>query len=195
MIINVRGTHGSGKSTLVRAIMEQHYDSSEVIRTSSTGMAHSYLCRSEKYVDLVVHGNYAPGVGGGCDHLKTGTNIFDPLLEMVARRQNVLYEGVVAQHSVPKLLDMRVLDQDVHVIALTTPIDVCYESVVERKRRRGDFSIPSRVNIEKESQAVASAIKRLRKLGVTVYERDRQEALDLVLSLLSKNREVPKCVE
>lgn len=189
MIINVRGTHGSGKSTLARNIMSHYEDRHEIFGGRSPI---AYVCTSDSLQSLYVAGNYSDGVGGGCDHLKTMKDIFEPMGKVVQRGLNVLFEGILAQHSMPRMQELRDLTEDIYVVVLSTSVEQCAESVRERRLRKGNTKPLNTSNLEKEFRSVQSAARRLRGEGFSVHDLSRDEALAFALGMLEKE---PSCAE
>lgn len=193
MIINVRGTHGSGKSTLVRRVLEQyreeqkaHGDNYGVIPWKIDGRKRpfGYHCRGRNFAPLLILGSYETPTGG-CDTISQIEMIFGAVEMAAETGGNVLFEGIVAQHSATRLLDLN-KKHPVDVIVLTTPQEVAVESVRSRRAERGasveEFD-PK--NVIKEYKSVLSSSRRLEGNGMTLHKLDREAGFLFVLSKLS----------
>lgn len=136
MIINIRGTSGSGKSTVVRSIM-------------AMGAA-SPIGDNEKKPDgyivqipsldrnVCVVGPYVTACGG-CDQISTQDEICDRI-RAYSTLGHVLVEGLLMSHSFARYaaLDRELFEKGQHCIwaFLDTPLDVCLDRVRWRREER-----------------------------------------------------------
>lgn len=177
MIVNVRGTHGSGKSTLVRSVLRSLPDAIPVWdptrrRRNPVGYRSG---------ELSVVGPYVGEEAGGCDSLSAADVIF-PLVAQWASTGDVLFEGITAQHSTGRLVELA-KTRDVHVVLLATPLEECVSSVEARRAARGQGPF-NMENVAREARIAASSCERLRGAGVAVETLGRAEALARVRQLL-----------
>jgi predicted kinase len=183
MILTIRGTHGSGKSTLVRTVLGKY----QIIIPDYEGWRErpaGYLCQKEGLQDLWIQGPYEITCGG-CDTFTDINEAYEGVTEHHEKGENVLFEGILAQHSRWNI-DELILQFGIEkfkVIVLTTPLEDCIASVNGRRAERGKGIIDPR-NIKGEARGVELAAKRLEMKGVTVWYLDRQEALQKSLELL-----------
>jgi len=186
MIINIRGTHGSGKSTLVRRIKELYAD---VTPTMLAGRQRpiGYICRpglDSPMRQLFIPGSYETPTGG-CDTISSIEQIFD-LVKLYRENQcAVLFEGIVAQHSAGRLLDLHMI-HPVKVIALSTTQDECVASVMQRRADRGQTDEFDPKNVIKEFKSVLSSSKRLKNDGLPVEFMTREDAFQFVKNALER---------
>lgn len=184
MIINIRGSHGSGKSTLVRNVRDL-YDEVTPMMIPKRQRPLGYSCRSstDRLPPLFVVGSYETPTGG-CDTIGSIEQIFD-LVTTMADRGHVLFEGIVAQHSAGRLLDVAMARPgSVTVIALNTPAEICVSSVEARRAERGQLEPLDPKNVLKEHKSVLSSTARLRRDGLPVLEMSRYDAFTHVVHLL-----------
>ena len=117
MIIDLRGTNGSGKSTIARKFLGEF-----------TGL--SYY-NSER--DLYVLGPYTMPTGG-CDQMKPHSLVYE-LIDMYHHR-NVLFESAWSSYSM-KFTVMANKYPDYTFLFLSTPLDLCIEQRSRRRRESG----------------------------------------------------------
>jgi thymidylate kinase len=136
MVINVRGTSGSGKTTVMRYIMEK------AVRIEKFGPekkpdGYQLVLGSGRALYLV--GSYE-NVCGGCDAIPTQDEICNRVRHW-AHEGDVLLEGLLMSHVFSRYaaLAMELQRQDVPSIFgfLDTPLDVCLERVNARRAARG----------------------------------------------------------
>lgn len=189
MIINIRGGHGSGKSTLVKRVMDLYRVKSER-RMPSRKRPLAYEC-SDGVVDnfvvlrtVAVLGAYETATGG-CDTIGSADTIYELVKTYAESGMDVLFEGIVAQHSSGRLMEIHE-KHDVRVVVLTTSQETCVESVRSRRAARGasveEFD-PK--NVVKEWKSVASSTKSILAKGAKVEQLDREAAFARVCQLLN----------
>lgn len=176
MITNIRGTHGSGKSTIVRRLLDQ-LPEVMVYRRPDRKRPLAYIAVPEK---LVILGHYETPCGG-CDSIPKTDEVFELIQQYHTQKYDVLFEGILAQHATPRLLQLAKSAVPVTAIILTTPLITCLEAVRQRREERGvtaplKTDTRGRTNIEKEYHSVRNAIPRLKAAGIRVLELDRDAA-------------------
>lgn len=107
-VVNLRGTGGSGKSTVVRRVMERYRGSSaEVVperaegRKQPTGYRVDYASGGALYVP----GHYETACGG-CDTIKTVDEVYALVSRAVSAGWDVLYEGIMVQDDVRRAVEL-----------------------------------------------------------------------------------------
>lgn len=188
MIINIRGTGGSGKTTIVRAVMDAYgvtdemrmrYAVTEEGRRRPVGyvIPHPSIGSS-----LFVAGHYEIECGG-CDTIKTLDILYTMLREQIAAGHDVLYEGIMASEDVTRAVTLN-KENPIHVIVLTTTLDDCLAAINERRVRNGKSDPVNPRRTSDRYRAVARAGQRLKSAGVSVERLDRDAARDRVINLL-----------
>lgn len=98
MIINIRGTSGSGKTTVVREIMSlcsQDRGGRDVQWPWSQALADSKVIGyTHQDWKIFVTGKYTTACGG-CDTIKTQKEVKDLILEWAGKGYHVIYEGLL----------------------------------------------------------------------------------------------------
>lgn len=196
-ILNVRGGHGSGKTTLVRRVMEA-YESSPggsklPGRVEGRGRPLYYHLQADGMRMLMVVGSYETPTGG-CDTVGSIDLIVQTVRTGAMLGYAVLFEGIVAQHSSGRLIELS-REFATEVVVLTTSCDECVASVRARREARGaDVENFDPRNVVKEWKSVASSTRRIRgecrepingsPSGLAVLELDREAGYQHVLGRL-----------
>ena len=136
MVINVRGTSGSGKSTIVRGIMGKG-----IVSFIGEGRKpDGYIVQiPERERHIYVVGPYVTACGG-CDQISTQDEICDRI-RAYSTLGDVLVEGLLMSHSFARYaaLDRELWYRDsTHCIwaFLDTPLELCLDRVRARREER-----------------------------------------------------------
>jgi hypothetical protein len=205
MLINLRGTSGTGKSTIVREAMKR-YDkvtplTQDKVFPDRTDLKPRkqplmYLCTRLDETPLAVLGHYETACGG-CDTLPT----YDLIFELVRRFDNqdydVLFEGLLMSGDFPRTVELHKEGHDLLVIGLTeVPLDVCESSIRGRRAEKAatkgveprEFGPNLRKNLESKYKLAKKTCDQLEAAGVRVVRADRALALETVIRELRLNR-------
>lgn len=213
MIVNIRGTSGSGKSTVIRELFKLARDRS-VWDPLWSEIPQDLLPRNEKgepkkrkqpwgYVlempgnfrrNVVVIGHYETACGG-CDTIPSFDLGFALIRAAHKCNYDVVYEGLLYSADAERTLALHRDGLDLHVIALDTPLDVCIASVNERRQgskraqqraEKGEEKLPdvNPKNTESKFKGTQSTMKKLQAAGVDAQWCDRPGALDRLVKLL-----------
>lgn len=182
MIINLRGTNGSGKSTIVKAVMEKFdmHPSWRVGRRQPIG----YFSIDIDKPKLWVVGHYETECGG-CDTIPVMDDVYDQIIKAKKEGYNVLYEGIMASGEYRRCADLHKETHDVMVIALDVLLADCITSILERRERTHRTTKPFNAErTTRRQREVRSMMEHLKVAGVPVYWRTREEALRICLKEL-----------
>lgn len=122
MLINVRGTNGSGKTHLVK----QFTEGAEQIPLSPTVNGH-YNAR----YSLTIVGPYG-ATSGGCDRIKTQHEVKEAIRAALVLGDHVIFEGIIVSTIFEP---WRVFSQEIGGMVwayLSTPVDVCIARIYQR---------------------------------------------------------------
>lgn len=186
MIINVRGTSGSGKSTIVREVMKL-YDHRDPMHVEGRRQPIGYRLTSLGRRALYVAGHYETECGG-CDTISKSAmdTIHGLVRSWHASGADVLFEGLLVSAEARRLIDMHADGvDDILVIILTTPIEQCLEGILDRRMRRGASSElgPNTLkNLESKMRGAIRCGERFEAVGMQVEHLDRQRALAEVVA-------------
>lgn len=141
MIINVRGTSGSGKTYAVRQLMkylEQFGSQSLVYDDNGKVVAH---CCHYKMQPVYVLGNYSRATCGGCDTIRT-QNMVCSLVRHFSQFGHVVFEGLLVSGMYTRYaaLDNELASYGEHCVwlYLTTPLDLCLDRISKRRLAAGN---------------------------------------------------------
>lgn len=175
MIVNVRGMHGSGKSTLVRKLLAMYKSTPIYIAGRKTPVA--YKCRRKGWPKLVIVGNYSAEVGGGCDSLPNVRVIYGTIRKYAKRGWHVVYEGIVAQHGTPHIVRIHEEGQwPICVVVMDIPRKKALRGVKRRRRARGNHRPFDVTNFNGEIDRVRSTVARCESFGVRVIRCSTRRA-------------------
>jgi len=186
-IINLRGTSGSGKSTVVRRVMESQRNAGRpLLPLYEEGRRQPLAYRTAGSVGpptLFIPGHYATPCGG-CDTIKTPDQVYELVRDAAARGDNVIYEGIIIQDDTKRLLALNA-EHPVHVIELTTGIMECLEGIQQRRNERGDARPLNSKNTIARLFRVHRICDKLRAQSLVIPELGREEAFQYCLRLLN----------
>lgn len=178
-IINIRGTGGAGKSTLVRRVMDC-YASKYPNYAEKRSRPLSYrLDNGRGVTPLYVPGHYETPTGG-CDTLDSLDQVFDLVTRANQLGFNVLYEGIMPADDVSRTVALSKTSR-LTVILLTTTIEDCLASIRTRREEKAQtFGKEVKPLNEKNTRARHESHKRhigrLMDSGVTCKRLDREMA-------------------
>lgn len=159
VIVNVRGTNGSGKSTAVTRYMD-------VIRVEEElkqggGKTWAYRLRN----GVSVLGRYTTACGG-CDTVKTFADLKAGVTEL-ASHGPVLFEGVLwSTCFTPSVELAQSLPQHHFIFAMIdTPADECLRRVLARRKQAGNEKPFDQTKQQKKHVTIAGIQRRLTAAG------------------------------
>jgi hypothetical protein len=161
IVLNLRGTGGSGKSSAVRSLMDCHGIAQE-LKHARTGKTIAYRLRS----GVVVVGRYQSACGG-CDALSTFAEVAD-YVRHYSESAPVVFEGFLwsgifkSSHNLAEGLSGT---RRVIFATLDTPLDVCVERVKQRRAAAGNLKPFDPRNIASKYWSVIKAHIKLERAG------------------------------
>lgn len=164
MIINIVGTMGAGKTTLVRRFMER-YGPDEVRDPTGRKVIGYWGCTAWQAGFFVV-GNYER-VSGGCDGMRTQDLVRERVRWAAERFDHVIFEGLTVTCCFGTYVDfLRKIAPGDHAFAfLHPPVEVCVERVLARRAARGDHEPFNPEGVHRHHRLVTRAIERARERG------------------------------
>ena len=179
MIVHVRGTNGAGKTRLVRAVMDR-YKRCKPVHIDGRKHPIGYICDKR----LFVLGHYE-GPTGGCDTIGKVDLMHKMINKYHMRGLDVLFEGIVAQHSIPRILALHARGFKIRVVSIDVSTKKAIRSVQKRRKERGNTNPFNPQNLIDEVRRVNNGTQRLIDGGVKVYRYPtRSESRDRVFRLL-----------
>lgn len=176
MIIQIRGTSGSGKSTVMRQVMERTGPwSPEYV----SGRKKPLYCRSVwQGLKLVVLGHYESPCGG-CDTIGSARAVFE-LIDIIHPYDVVLSEGLLLSEDVKWTCQMA----GVRPLFLTTDVERCIEQIKGRREEVGNSKPLSEKNTRNRVAVIERARNRLLEAGIDCRRASPEQAGRLILSWL-----------
>ena len=184
MIISIRGTHGSGKSSVMKALLAS-YDGAPLFGRLGAKKPEAYELKIEGVgAPVYILGPYANACGG-CDAVQPYDIILD-LLTHYAARGHVLFEGALVSSSYGRI--GRLMEQwgRQSVFAfLPTPVEECLRRITVRRLARGDERPLNPKNTEGKHRSIESSRKQVTKAGVLrMVDLDWERPVEGILTLL-----------
>lgn len=189
-IVQVRGTHGSGKSTVVRSLLDALGPTAPIRVAQSFGAN----LRGNKLVTLGyqlrgarVLGSYDSPTSGGCDGITRQDDITDRVRKWAAE-DSVVFEGILASKTHQRYADLR--DELVnaghrYVFAyLNTPLVECLKRVGARRFNRGEAKPLDPANVISGYEAVLKVRQKTIDAGFYVVDLDWRNATEKLLAIL-----------
>jgi len=202
MIIQVCGTSGSGKSTVLRSLLERSRAASEAaldhekwaVMTEGRRSPLGYrFCLVGCPRPIFVPGAYESPTGG-CDTIKGVEPALEVVRERVTLGEDVVAEGLFIMNMTrcPALLCEVAVPW--HLVHLDTPLDECFRRILARRQAVGDvredgvarpLTDVNRRNIRGNFVRARNYCDRMRRLGATVTRCPTEGALDVIMGLLT----------
>ena len=189
MIIQIRGTSGSGKSTVMREVMKRtiekggEWDPVFIERRKQPMM---YRCGQ-----LIVLGHYESACGG-CDTLGSAKTVYSVIekvqnnytrVELNEYGEEIVCEPIILCEGLLLSEDTKwssLLD-DLYVVFLTTGLDTCLERIAGRRRAAGNDKPLNPANTSNRVAVIERARLKLKEKCV-VRRATSTQAPDIVLS-------------
>lgn len=178
MIIQVRGTSGSGKSWVMRRTMEG-LGNPEVQYVVGRKRPRSYFYNGLVYV----LGHYETACGG-CDSIGSARAVYEEtrkLLDGPDRAWTILQEGLLLSEDVKWTSKLAEEGEDVRCLFLTTPLDQCLAQIQSRRAEAGNDKPVNPANTSNRVRVIERARGKLEGLGVRVVRCSAAQAVGIVL--------------
>ena len=183
MIINIRGTSGSGKSTIVREIMKQ-YPTVCKVKEDGRKRPLSYSCVKPMHRPLMVLGHYETPCGG-CDTITSMDKIYALVRHAHEEGYDVLYEGLLLSAEVNRCQQLHEDGLPLLVIGLDVPLQECIDSVNARRWAK-DPEKPgvNPKNTESKHKGTKRSMERFKEAGVQTAWCCRDGSVVLIKDML-----------
>lgn len=136
MLVQVRGTSGSGKSFIAFKILKK-YDFQPV--KNKSGKIIGYYAEKPNFF---VVGKYETACGG-CDSIKTQDEICKIVVSSLKKGYNVFFEGLLCSHLAERYAKLyriaKKYTNSVTYIFLNTPVEKCADNVNKRRAEKGQL--------------------------------------------------------
>ena len=184
-IINIRGTNGAGKTTVVRRIMD-HLTYYKDYTTTNGVFTHLFTVPGlEKPVAFI--GKYEGAVTGGVDRVKNVRDVVEAARE-IAPFADIVMEGLLLsglQQLTKDIADACVGSAQFHAFTLDTPKEKCIQQTMNRRALAGNEKPfdPGKSLLPKY-RAVELAHAKMQTWGMDARLLTQRDALIQSLTLL-----------
>lgn len=184
MIIQVRGTSGSGKSTVMHEVMDKLGDWQAYYSPLFNNPYYYVLRKKPKGKTIILLGPYHID-GGGCDVMGKKSadrsapaiyKLIEGLLEVDPSRI-ILCEGLILSEDVKWTSQM----PDVKCLFLHTPLETCIDRIKKRRAKAGNKKPLNTDNTSKRVAVIERARKRLVDAGVFCRRASSTQATKIIL--------------
>ena len=181
LLVSLRGTHGSGKSHLVRQLLER-YDA-QPTDVDKKGRPNNYVMTLSNGDKLFVVGSYVNACGG-CDGIQPYSLIW-PRVAKFAELGHVLFEGALVSSSYGNIGRSMESYGDRAVFAfLDTPLQVCLDRIQQRRLAKGNIKPLDPKNTIGKMNSCNGTISKIRDVfHRRVVVLDYRKALPQLLGL------------
>lgn len=185
MILNLRGTSGSGKSHLARALMAR-YSGREPVFVEGRKRPLLYRCSHPGHTPASFLGSYETPCGG-CDTIVEGYDrIFELVRQEHAAGRHVVFEGLLLSPECRRTAALAAEGLPLLVLSLDVPAETCLASINARRRaKKPEAADVNPENTLSKIKQTARSVERLRAEGVDARLVSREEALAFALAALT----------
>jgi len=176
MIITIRGTSGSGKTTCMRRAMALF--AGRELHFAPKRKRPLYYTFTEPKVAVL--GSYEAACGG-CDTVSDVLSLFPLAAELHAYGYHVLMEGLLISPFVRHYAELGI---ECHNIYLDVSLEKCLEAVADRRAARGVDKPLNPENTVAKARCCDLSAARSIALKMPTYRLDRDAAFAKVLELL-----------
>jgi len=185
MIVSLRGTGGSGKSTVVHTALKRWR--SEVVEYLPLKRGRRplvYLVWAPE--PFFVLGSYET-VCGGCDTITNYAEVVPVLLKRYAPHANLLFEGLLVSHTfgrIGELMQQMGRQHEIVFAFLDTPLAVCLARIQGRRTERGDDRPVNPKHTTIKHEYMPKLMRKLDSMGLPTIEIHHCYAFEEVMCIL-----------
>jgi thymidylate kinase len=188
VIIQVCGTNGSGKSTIIDKVMAAAADREDLL-DDDTGKIRGYEMAVHGQ-PLVVVGRYHAITARGCDAIKDRDYNLETVRLSYKGGYHVLFEGIRMMSHTRGIDFFRELGYpNVTLLLLDTPVETCISAILARSGKTRDQLAIS--NIFGTNVRARNYVTKLQALGARKIVVNRDNAAEVIVECLSKISPTP----
>ena len=190
MIINIRGTSGSGKTYTVKSFMEFYGPDSVIMLDEKRVAAH---CVYYRMMPVYFIGSYR-NVCGGCDAIPT-QDLACSLVRFFSQFGHVVFEGLLMSHLYARYTALHkelVEAGEKFVIAyMDTPLDLCIERVKQRRLEKGNTKELDPQNTISHYNSTLKTWGKFEKDGVDLrWVKHKRNPVSQLAKMLDEEQEI-----
>lgn len=179
MIIQIRGTSGSGKTWVMRQVMEklEPFD-------SQFGEGRKKPLYYSNPQDVCVLGHYE-ATCGGCDNIGSAPDVYDLIQKLeggtfYGNERKILCEGLLLSEDTKWSSQLQYLK----IVYLTTPLTQCLSQIESRRKAAGNEKVLNPENTSNRFKVVERSRLKLSEMGVVCRRCTSQQAPGIILNWL-----------
>jgi hypothetical protein len=165
MILNVRGTSGSGKTFTVRSFKDKY--GPDLIIPGVDGRTAAHVV-NYNMVPVFFIGGYA-NICGGCDNVKT-QDLVCSYVRHFSQFGHVIFEGLLISHSFMRYYELykELTGYGIPFVfaRMDTPLEICLDRVRQRRLAKGNEKELNTKNTEGTYQSTISTVEKFEEVGV-----------------------------
>lgn len=177
MIIQIRGTSGSGKSTVVKKLLSQNWDWTPIFKSGRKKPLYY------KTKGIVVLGHYESPCGG-CDTIGSAPKIFELIKEVIEKEnpKTLICEGLLLSEDVK--WTSQLVDYGLVVLYLTTPSEECLVRIKQRRSAVGNEKELNPSNTLNRVAIIEKSRVKLKEKNVKCIRTSSDQAFSKLMKLL-----------
>lgn len=189
-IVSIRGTHGSGKSTIVKKILEKYPH--DTVGFYGGKRPDGYLVRPPGHDERIyIVGPYLTACGG-CDAVQPYDRILEQLAWAEEAGHHILLEGALVSSSYGRVGETMNRMNDPIFAFLDTPLEVCLDRIAKRRatkwaeaRKPGAPPPVNPKNTAVKHENVARTKHQMAKLGsrIRIVDIDHKKPVQQIMKL------------
>lgn len=193
MIFNIRGTNGSGKSTIAESFIKKGAEEVDLViyeaptkrKPENRKIVKGYLSQWADIGSVCVVGPYTNKIGG-MDRIKTFALQRDAIRAATKLADTVICEGVLASTVYSSWADFFEEMEDVVVLYLDTPLETCYERIKQRQiETTGETKEIKTDQVAAKVKMIESTRQRFNKLGIETLVVSSEDAPGLIRKMIN----------
>lgn len=182
MIIQIRGTSGSGKTTVMKQVMAELHPWSPAYKEGRKKPLY-YHSAAVRGIDVIALGHYEAACGG-CDTIGSAAAVYALIDELSNDPRDpqdtklvILAEGLLLSEDVKWSKQLN----DLRIIYLTTPLEQCIEQIKGRRAEAGNDKPLNVTNTSKRVEVIERSRQKLVELGVVCRRAPTEQAVKIIL--------------
>ncbi len=181
MILDIRSTHGGGKSYIPHYILKT-YPHTKI--TDDSGVLLGYHVPE---FDLAIVGKYTTNCGG-CDEVGSADEVVRRVRLFHSQYINVLLEGILVAHTFQRYADLARELGNYKFFFLDTPLDLCIERVKARRLAKGNTKILNPANITKDWNNIWNKVReKVAAAGLDYQIVNHMKSTEQIIEVLKQS--------
>lgn len=178
MVIDIRGTHGSGKSYIVHTLLE-NYKHFPIIEDGE------HLGYHLPKLDAAILGKY-DNKCGGCDGIKTADEVCRRVRKFSKKYRVVILEGILVAHTFKRYSNLAKELDNYNFCFLNTPLNVCIRRVRQRRLEKGNMKEFNPKNVVKDWHSIWKRVKgKCEESGHNAVEIEYTESYEHIKRIIT----------